>query len=353
MQINRDVIIHSAIIITASVAVVVFGLWFHLWGYTGTFIFGGTLISTVYELGSRGHNLSKKKFLMNVAILITALTLCISTISPTTVRGLNITPLIGGGYPSGGGPTEAYASFSIDVDYPSRVDVKEKFEISVTVENTGTKIVTGVVITIYTESPIYALDGTNAGISDNIGNLDPEETQTREFKMQAIEQDTDVTLSVRVTSTNAGLKISTLHIKVGDSDNGDNGDDDEPADPEFTNYPADSQNIFANMFQAVISNTMTGLTMIFIVLGTILIILGDAQDSKDIYGIGAFAAAVPIALNIFALWFGWAPPSQYFVDVAGVAMAPFAQGIVTIVVSMLFLNISFMFDDVIGSAFER
>lgn len=348
MIINKHVIIHSAIIIGASALVFLFGLVFHLWGYTGTFIFAGTLISTVYELGSRGHTFSKKKFLMNVVILITALTLCISTISPTTVAGLNITPLVGGGYPPGGGPTEAYASFSIDVDYPSKVDVNEIFEISVTVESTGDKSVTGLAITIFTESPIYALDGTNAGISTNIGILSPNEKRTIDFRMQGTSEDDDVVLSVKVTSTNAGIKISTLHIKVGDS--GDNG---EPNEPQYNDYPAESQNIFANMFQAVVSNTMTGLTMVFIVLGTILIILGDAQDSKDIYAIGAFAAAVPIALNIFALWFGWVSPSQYFIDLAGPSMASFAQGIVTLVISMLFLNVAFMFDDIIGSAFER
>jgi hypothetical protein len=341
MKLNKHLIIHIAVVVGVCSAIVYFGVVFRLYGYAATFIFAGSLISTIYELGSRGHTFSKRKFMFNSAVLISSLLLFISCISPTYVDGLNIQPLIAGGDPS------LTANMDVRIYLPS--EAYGTFNFRVVVRNVGQVTLKGVDISVEIDQDIEI----KSEPSTFLGNIEPNQQESAQWELYCKDEGVKG-ITVKVDSDNAGVNNRVLQITIdqADSQNNDTNDNSE-SDPEFNEYDTDAQEMFAVMFSEVLSASMTGLTLIFIVLGTILIIMGDAQDSQDLYGVGAFAAAVPTAITIFSLFFGWAEPSEYFVTLAGASMAGFAQAIVTLVVLMLVLNIAFMFDDVIGSALER
>jgi len=101
------------------------------------------------------------------------------------------------------------------------------------------------------------------------------------------------------------------------------------------------------VFSTILYDTKMMVSVGFVIFGLILVNIGDAQDSPDIYTVGSLAITVVPSIVIIFTVAGFIPPATIFLEFG--AMAPVAQAIGVMVVTMLLAAIGFMFDDVIKS----
>lgn len=109
-------------------------------------------------------------------------------------------------------------------------------------------------------------------------------------------------------------------------------------------------NTVGDVFASIIYDTKMLITVAFVIFGLVLVNLGDAQDSPDIYTVGSLAITVVPSIVIIFTLIGFIAPSPIFLEFG--ALAPLAQSIGVMVVTMLLAAIGFMFDDLIKSAKE-
>jgi hypothetical protein len=109
-------------------------------------------------------------------------------------------------------------------------------------------------------------------------------------------------------------------------------------------------NNVGDVFATILYDTKMLVVVGFVLFGLVLVNLGDAQDSPDIYTIGALAITVVPSIMIIFTLIGWIAPNTLFLEFG--AMAPLAQSIGVMVITMFLAAVGFMFDDVIKSAKE-
>jgi hypothetical protein len=126
----------------------------------------------------------------------------------------------------------------------------------------------------------------------------------------------------------------------------------EPPGPSWSGQQDKYTEVFAEMFQQVVNDSLTATTIACIFLGSIAIIMGKSSGDRRAYYFGSVVAVLPVIFTIFSLYFGWVPPSDYFVELAGPNLASFTQAIITLVVLFMFLFVPYVAADVIGSPYE-
>lgn len=105
------------------------------------------------------------------------------------------------------------------------------------------------------------------------------------------------------------------------------------------------ENNLTDILSAMFGNVSIGIVVVFTILGSVLINMGDAETNPDAYRIGAVAIATPITvLGIFHA-IGWIAPSPIFL-VFGAA-APLVSSAAVVVVGMFIAYFGFMFDGMI------
>lgn len=152
-------------------------------------------------------------------------------------------------------------------------------------------------------------------------------------------------------SVQRGYTFESYQGSIDDSD--DNGDDnDDDSEPSWSVQQDRYTEVFAEMFQQVVNDSLTATTIACIFLGSIAIIMGKSGGDKRAYYFGSLVAVLPVIFTVLSLYFGWVSPSPYFIELAGPNLASFTQAIITLIVLAMFVFVPYVFADLIGSPYE-
>jgi hypothetical protein len=107
------------------------------------------------------------------------------------------------------------------------------------------------------------------------------------------------------------------------------------------------ENNLSDILSAMFGNISIGIVVVFTILGSIIINMGDAENNPDAYRIGAAAIATPITVLGIFHFLGWIAPAPVFL-VFGAA-APIISAAAVVVVGVFIAYFGFMFDGMITS----